>query len=439
MIQGKRLLILGGGESGVGAAILGKKQGWEVFLSEKGAISDHYLQVLNENDIPFEMGSHNLLRLMTADIVVKSPGIPDNVPVVKQLIESGKTIVSEIEFASWYTQSFIIGITGTNGKTTTTRLIYHLLKSGGLDVGLGGNIGLSFAAMVAQEPKPIYVLELSSFQLDGVLKFRPNIAILLNITPDHLDRYHYKLDAYADAKFKIAENQSEEDTFIINIDDKETAQRYSNYILTSSFVKISQSMLSGDWLSIAGHLFNLQHTALLGKHNAMNAAFAIQTAIQMGVSPESIQEGLLSFKNDPHRLEKIAEIDEVLFVNDSKGTNVNAVYFALEAMTKPVVWLAGGLDKGNDYNEILPLIASRVKAIVAIGADNKPLRKVFKNLVPFFEISSMQDAVNESFILAQPGGIVLLSPACASFDLYKNYEDRGNQFRTAVNALKLGL
>jgi len=421
MIQGKRLLILGGGESGVGAAILGKKQGWEVFLSEKGTISDHYLQVLNENDIPFEMGSHNLLRLMTADIVVKSPGIPDNVPVVKQLIESGKTIVSEIEFASWYTQSFIIGITGTNGKTTTTRLIYHLLKSGGLDVGLGGNIGLSFAAMVAQEPKPIYVLELSSFQLDGVLKFRPNIAILLNITPDHLDRYHYKLDAYADAKFKIAENQSEEDTFIINIDDKETAQRYSNYILTSSFVKISQSMLSGDWLSIAGHLFNLQHTALLGKHNAMNAAFAIQTAIQMGVSPESIQ------------------IDEVLFVNDSKGTNVNAVYFALEAMTKPVVWLAGGLDKGNDYNEILPLIASRVKAIIAIGADNKPLRKVFKNLVPFFEISSMQDAVNESFILAQPGGIVLLSPACASFDLYKNYEDRGNQFRTAVNALKLGL
>jgi len=435
MIQGKRLLILGGGESGVGAALLGKQQGWEVFLSEKGSISDTYLQILKENEIQHEVGSHNLLRLMTADIVVKSPGIPDSAPVVKQLHESGKTIISEIEFASWYTQSFIIGITGTNGKTTTTRLIYHLLKTGGLDVGLGGNIGLSFAAMVAKSPKPFYVLELSSFQLDGVLKFKPDISILLNITPDHLDRYHYKMDLYAKAKFKIAENQSENDVFIINEDDKETAERYSNYFLSPKLVKISQSMLSGNRLNVAGYLFDLHNTVLLGKHNAMNAAFAIQTALLAGVNVDSIQQGLESFKNDPHRLEKIKTVKDVLFINDSKGTNVNAVYYALEAMEKPVIWLAGGLDKGNDYNEILPLLKSRVKALVAIGADNKPLKKVFKNMIPFYEIPDMIDAVKQAYALAQPDGIVLLSPACASFDLYKNYEDRGNQFRDAVNNL----
>ncbi|MEY3322386.1 MAG: hypothetical protein RLZZ417_1969 [Bacteroidota bacterium] len=435
MIQGKRLLILGGGESGVGAALLGKKQGWEVFLSEKGSINDDYLKILKENDIAYEVGSHNLLRLMTADIVVKSPGIPDHVPVVKQLQESGKTIISEIEFASWYTQSFIIGITGTNGKTTTTRLIYHLLKTSGMDVGLGGNIGLSFAAMVAQSPKPFYVLELSSFQLDGILKFRPDISLLLNITPDHLDRYQYKLDLYANAKFKIAENQSENDVFIINIDDKETAHRYSNYFLSPKLVKISQSMLSGNRLNVAGYLFDLQNTVLLGKHNAMNAAFAIQTALFAGVNAASIQQGLESFKNDPHRLEKVRTLDQVLFINDSKGTNVNAVYYALEAMDKPVVWLAGGQDKGNDYNEILPLLQNRVKALVAIGADNKPLKKVFKSIIPFYEIADMREAVKKAYELAQPGGIVLLSPACASFDLYKNYEDRGNQFRDAVNNL----
>jgi UDP-N-acetylmuramoylalanine--D-glutamate ligase len=435
MIQGKRLLILGGGESGVGAALLGKQQGWEVFLSEKGSISDTYLQILKENEIQHEVGSHNLLRLMTTDIVVKSPGIPDSAPVVKQLHESGKTIISEIEFASWYTQSFIIGITGTNGKTTTTRLIYHLLKTGGLDVGLGGNIGLSFAAMVAKSPKPFYVLELSSFQLDGVLKFKPDISLLLNITPDHLDRYHYKMDLYAKAKFKIAENQSENDVFIINEDDKETAERYSNYFLSPKLVKISQSMLSGNRLNVAGYLFDLHNTVLLGKHNAMNAAFAIQTALLAGVNVDSIQQGLESFKNDPHRLEKIKTVKDVLFINDSKGTNVNAVYYALEAMEKPVIWLAGGLDKGNDYNEILPLLKSRVKALVAIGADNKPLKKVFKNMIPFYEIPDMIDAVKQAYALAQPDGIVLLSPACASFDLYKNYEDRGNQFRDAVNNL----
>jgi UDP-N-acetylmuramoylalanine--D-glutamate ligase len=435
MIQGKRLLILGGGESGVGAALLGKQQGWEVFLSEKGSISDTYLQILKENEIQHEVGSHNLLRLMTADIVVKSPGIPDSAPVVKQLHESGKTIISEIEFASWYTQSFIIGITGTNGKTTTTRLIYHLLKTGGLDVGLGGNIGLSFAALVAKSPKPFYVLELSSFQLDGVLKFKPDISLLLNITPDHLDRYHYKMDLYAKAKFKIAENQSENDVFIINEDDKETAERYSNYFLSPKLVKISQSMLSGNRLNVAGYLFDLHNTVLLGKHNAMNAAFAIQTALLAGVNVDAIQQGLESFKNDPHRLEKIKTVKDVLFINDSKGTNVNAVYYALEAMEKPVIWLAGGLDKGNDYNEILPLLKSRVKALVAIGADNKPLKKVFKNMIPFYEIPDMIDAVKQAYALAQPDGIVLLSPACASFDLYKNYEDRGNQFRDAVNNL----
>ncbi|NBU35534.1 MAG: UDP-N-acetylmuramoyl-L-alanine--D-glutamate ligase [Bacteroidetes bacterium] len=435
MIQGKRLLILGGGESGVGAALLGKKQGWEVFLSEKGSIGDAYLKILQENDIAYEVGSHNLLRLMTADIVVKSPGIPDHVPVVKQLLESGKTIISEIEFASWYTQSFIIGITGTNGKTTTTRLIYHLLKTGGLDVGLGGNIGLSFAALVANSPKPFYVLELSSFQLDGIVKFRPDISILLNITPDHLDRYQYKLDLYANAKFKIAENQSENDVFIINEDDKETAQRYINYYLSPKLVKISQSMLSGNRLNVAGYLFDLQNTVLLGKHNAMNAAFAIQTALLLGVNASSIQHGLESFKNDLHRLEKVRTLDHVLFINDSKGTNVNAVYYALEAMEKPVIWLAGGQDKGNDYNEIIPLIQSRVKALIAIGADNKPLKRVFKNMVPFYEITDMREAVKQAFALARPEGIVLLSPACASFDLYKNYEDRGNQFRNAVNTL----
>jgi UDP-N-acetylmuramoylalanine--D-glutamate ligase len=304
-----------------------------------------------------------------------------------------------------------------------------------MDVGLGGNIGLSFAAMVAQSPKPFYVLELSSFQLDGILKFRPDISLLLNITPDHLDRYQYKLDLYANAKFKIAENQSENDVFIINIDDKETAHRYSNYFLSPKLVKISQSMLSGNRLNVAGYLFDLQNTVLLGKHNAMNAAFAIQTALFAGVNAASIQQGLESFKNDPHRLEKVRTLDQVLFINDSKGTNVNAVYYALEAMDKPVVWLAGGQDKGNDYNEILPLLQNRVKALVAIGADNKPLKKVFKSIIPFYEIADMREAVKKAYELAQPGGIVLLSPACASFDLYKNYEDRGNQFRDAVNNL----
>jgi UDP-N-acetylmuramoylalanine--D-glutamate ligase len=432
MIQGKRLLILGGGESGIGAALLGKKQGWEVFLSEKGTISDDYLQMLKNHDIPYEMGAHQLSRLMTADVVVKSPGIPDQAPVVKQLQESGKTIISEIEFASWYTQSFIIGITGTNGKTTTTRLIYHLLKTGGKDPGLGGNIGYSFAAMVATDPKPIYVLELSSFQLDGILTFRPDISLLLNITPDHLDRYQNNLDLYASAKFKIAENQSETDVFIFNEDDRQTAQRFSSYHFSPKLVKISQSMLSGNRLLIAGYLFDLQHTVLIGKHNAMNAACAIQAALCAGVAADSIQKGLESFQNDPHRLEHVRTLEGVLFINDSKGTNVNSVYYALEAMNKPVVWLAGGLDKGNDYDEILPLIPGRVKALIAIGADNKPLKKVFKSMVPFYEIEEMKEAVKHAYALAKPEGIVLLSPACASFDRYKNYEDRGNQFRNAV-------
>jgi len=436
MIPGKRLLVLGGGESGVGAAILGKRRGWDVFLSEKGALADSFQQTLQEESIPFESGAHHILRLMTADVVVKSPGIPDSAPVVKKLLDSGKTIISEIEFASWYTQSLIIGITGTNGKTTTTRLIWHLLHCGGVDAGLAGNIGRSFAAMVALDPHPVYVLELSSFQLEGVRQFRPDIALLLNITPDHMDRYRNSMESYAMAKFQITANQRPSDLFLINGDDLEITSRCKQNENAPRLVKISQSFSCGNRLEVAGYLFSLENTVLMGRHNALNAAFAIQAALAMGVNSKTIQEGLLKFRNDPHRLEKVASADGVVFINDSKGTNVDAVYYALEAMQQPVVWLAGGLDKGNDYGQLKPLMASRVKALIAIGADNRPLKRAFGKMVPYMEIADMQQAVREAHRLALPEGTVLLSPACASFDLYRNYEDRGNQFRAAVHQLQ---
>ena len=442
-----RLVILGGGESGVGTAILGKKKGYDVFVSDFGKIKENYKQVLINNEIEWEEETHTEGLILNADVVMKSPGIPEKVTIVKKLVEKGIPVISEIEFAAPFTTAKTIGITGSNGKTTTTMLTYHLLKEGGLNVGLGGNIGKSFAWQVAEEKYDYYVLELSSFQLDGNIEYRPDIAILTNISPDHLDRYEYKYENYIASKFRITMNQTEEDFFIYDADDSaisewlkqnKTKAQLIPFSLTKTFE--NGAFIKNDTMDIIinNEEFEMKtgEISLEGKHNMKNAMAATSVAQLMKIRKETIRESLSNFQGVAHRLEKVLKIQNVQYINDSKATNINSTWFALESMNKPTVLILGGTDKGNDYTLIAELVKDKVKAIVCLGLDNKKIKEAFKGLVPkIIETDNASKCVDACFKLAAKGDVVLLSPACASFDLFKNYEDRGKKFKEAVLAL----
>ena len=420
----KRLVILGGGESGVGTAILGKQKGWEVFLSDKGSLKPHYRETLNKEGIQWEEGTHTEEKILSADVIMKSPGIPDKAPIIKKAHEKGIAVISEIEFASQYTDSLIVGITGSNGKTTTTLLTYHIFKEAGLQVGLGGNIGYSFAELVATENPPYYVLEISSFQLDGIEHFAPHIAVLLNITPDHLDRYDYKFENYINSKFRIAMNQTENDYLIYDADDEVITQWLSTHTIKSI-------MLENQTTEI-----DVEEISLRGKHNIKNTMAASVAARLVNIRNNSLRESLKGFKGAPHRLEEVKVVDGVTYVNDSKATNVNSVFYALDTIKTPIVWIVGGQDKGNDYNSLLPYVHEKVRAIVCLGVDNSPIIQSFHNTIgTLVETRSMDEAVKLAQSFAQEGDTVLLSPACASFDLFKNYEERGDLFKAAVQKL----
>ncbi len=443
----KRLVILGGGESGVGTAILGQQKGYDVFVSDFGKIKNNYKEVLTNNGIQWEEETHTEAKILNADVVMKSPGIPDKSDIVKELKALNIPVISEIEFAAPFTKAKTIGITGSNGKTTTTMLTYHLLKSAGLNVGLGGNIGKSFAWQVAENQYDYYVLELSSFQLDGIVNYRPDIAILANISPDHLDRYDYKYEKYIDSKFRITMNQTEEDFFIYDADDEaienwfkqnKTNAQLIPFSLTKTFKK--GAYLNDNKMEVnineEEFIMETEYIALEGKHNMKNAMAATSVAKLMQIRKETIRESLSNFQGVEHRLEKVLKIQNVQYINDSKATNVNATFFALDSMNAPTVWIVGGVDKGNDYSELMSLVHEKVKAIICLGVDNKKIIDAFGNVVDvMIEVDSMSDAVKMAQRLAEKGDNVLLSPACASFDLFENYEDRGKQYKNAVQNL----
>lgn len=443
----KRLVVLGGGESGVGTAILGKKEGYDVFVSDFGKIKDNYRDVLNQYEIQWEDERHTEDKILNADVVMKSPGIPEKAPIVKKLIEKGIPVISEIEFANDFTRAMTIGITGSNGKTTTTMLTYHLLKEGGLNVGLGGNIGKSFAWQVAEENYDSYVLELSSFQLDGIINYKPHIAIITNISPDHLDRYDYKYENYIASKFRITMNQTEEDYLIYDADDEAIGNWLKKNKVKAQLIpfSISKTIENGAFLNNNTMEININqeeflmetaNIALEGKHNMKNAMAATSVANILRIRKQTIRESLSNFQGVEHRLEKVLKIHNVQYINDSKATNVNATFFALDSMTTPTVWIVGGVDKGNDYAELMPLVHEKVKAIICLGVDNKKIIDAFGNVVDMMvEVDNMHDAVNTARHIAEKGDTVLLSPACASFDLFQNYEDRGNQFKREVRNL----
>ena len=442
-----RLVILGGGESGVGSAVLAKTKGFDVFLSDNGKIKDEYAEMLNKWEIPFEQGGHTEELVLNADEVVKSPGIPGTVPIVRALASQGTHIVSEIEFASRYDDAKKICITGSNGKTTTTSLIFHLLKEAGLNVGLGGNIGKSYAYQVATEQHDYYVLEISSFQLDDTYDFRPDIAIITNITPDHLDRYDHKMENYVKAKFKITQNLRSDDCFIFDSDDKITIQHLSNIVLKAKMLPFSQekeveqgAFLRDDRIVVRydrkeSEIY-LKELALGGRHNVYNSMAAALAAKASGIEDEVIRNSLKSFSPIEHRLEPVLSVKDVLYINDSKATNIDSAWYALECQTHPVVWIVGGKDKGNDYSILDELVQKKVKAIVCMGVDNSKIHAAFERFgLPMVDTLSADEAVRESAKLAEPGDVVLLSPCCASFDLFDNYEDRGRKFKDAVRHL----
>ena len=443
----ERLVVLGGGESGVGTAILGQKEGFEVFVSDKGIIKEEYKKVLEHFEIDWEEQQHTEEKILNADLVMKSPGIPDKVPLVVKLKEKGVPIISEIEFASRYTKATIIGITGSNGKTTTTMLTNHILKEGGLHVGMAGNIGDSYAKMVAEKDFDFYVLEISSFQLDGIVDFKPHIAILTNITPDHLDRYEYKFENYIASKFRIAKNQTKEDYLIYDADDEVIVQWLQKNPVQSKLLPFSinrkldeGAYLENDKIIIKTHNNTIEMStdalALEGKHNVKNTMAATTAAKLISIRKETIRRSIENFQGAEHRLEKVLKIHHVQYINDSKATNVNATYYALDSMKTPTVWIVGGVDKGNDYKELMPLVREKVKAIICLGTDNSKIKDAFGNVVDLVvETFAMDEAVKVAYKIAERGDTVLLSPACASFDLFKNYEDRGNQFKEAIKKL----
>ena len=438
-----KLVVLGAAESGVGAAILAQKQGYEVFVSDMGNIKPRYKQMLNEHYIAWEEGHHTETEVLTADEVVKSPGIPETAPMVAKLIAKGTPILSEIEFAGRYTHARMVCITGSNGKTTTTSLIYHILKKAGEDVGLAGNIGHSLALQVAEAPHSTYVIELSSFQLDNMYKFRANIAVLLNITPDHLDRYDFKMQNYVDAKMRILQNQTADDTFVYWQEDEHVPNELHKYDAPSHKCGFTDEQKEGS----AGYADNgkfvvntpvhfempLAELSLPGRHNLRNSLAAAIACLAYGIDPEVVRQGLSDFPGVEHRLEKAGTKGGIHFVNDSKATNVDACYCALESMTTPVVLILGGKDKGNDYTQIVPFVKQKCRALVYMGVDNAKLHDNFDQLgLPVADTHSMGECMEQAVKLAQPGDTVLLSPCCASFDLFKNMEDRGEQFKAWV-------
>ncbi len=446
----KKLVILGAAESGTGAALLGLQQGWEVFVSDGGQIKDKFKTVLQQNGIAFEEGGHTTDVILSADCIVKSPGIPEKAEIMKMVRKAGIEVCSEIEFAYRYKgDSKIIAITGSNGKSTTTKLTWHILKTAGYDVAMVGNIGFSFAWQIFEKPCAWYVIEVSSFQLDDIHYFKPDVAVLLNITPDHLDRYDYKFENYIASKFKITQNQNSDDYFVVNKDDA----AIHNYLITHSihaktvFFTMDDNNITGDGgfvdnehlhINFGGDemITSIHDLTVKGRHNQYNSMAAGISGRIAHIRKEKIRESFESFEGLEHRLEYVATVRGIEFVNDSKGTNVNSVWFALESMTKPVILMLGGVDKGNDYTEILGLVREKVKAIVCLGTHNQPIHDFFENIVPqIVDTTSAKDAVLAAYALADKGDVVLLSPACASFDLFKNYEDRGQQFKEAVRNL----
>mgnify|MGYP003629800090 CR=1 FL=1 len=443
----ERLVILGAGESGIGTALLGKKEGYDVFVSDKQKIKEKYKEVLIHNEIAWEEEKHTEPLICNADVVMKSPGIPETVPIVKKLIENKIPVISEIEFASQFTDAIIIGITGSNGKTTTATLTYYLLKKGGLNVALAGNIGDSFAKKVSEGRYDFFVLELSSFQLDGIINFRPHIAILTNITPDHLDRYDNNIDNYIASKFRIVKNQVDTDYFIYDADNEVIEKSLKKFPIASqkapfSLVKKLEkgAYKENDNIIITVHNKIIEMPTktlqLQGDHNLKNAMAASTVAKLLSIRKATIRESLANFQGVEHRLETVLKIQNVTYINDSKATNVNATFYALDSMKTPTVWIVGGVDKGNVYEELLPLVNEKVKAIICLGLDNQKIINAFGNVVPLMmETESMEDAVKLAYRVSEKGDTVLLSPACASFDLFENYEDRGRQFKDAVRNL----
>lgn len=444
----RNIVILGAGESGVGAAVLALKEGWNVFLSDKGKIGNRFKSQIKKLEIDWEEGKHTEDIVLSADLIIKSPGIPDTVPLIVEARNKGIKVISEIEFAGYYNEAKTICITGSNGKTTTASLTYHILKKAGINVGLAGNIGDSFAKQVAEEHFDWYVLELSSFQLDGMYDFKADIAILLNITPDHLDRYDYKMQNYIDSKFRIIQNQTEDDWFIYNYDDPNIQKE-----LTKRTIKAKQAPFSIEKeIEFGGYLDNskqqitintkdqftmsIHELALKGKHNAQNSLASGITSRILEIRKEVVRESLSDFVNVEHRLEFVAKVHGIEFINDSKATNVNSTWFALESMDKPTVWIVGGVDKGNDYTDLIPLVKDKVKAIICLGRDNEKIMDSFAGVIEdIYEATSAMEAVAYGYRLASKDETVLLSPACASFDLFENYEERGNEFKKAVRAL----
>ena len=452
----KRIVILGAGESGTGAALLAKAKGYEVFVSDMAAIADKYKAILIAHDIAFEEAQHTEALILNAFEVVKSPGIPEKAPIIQKLRNQQTPIISEIELASRYTKAKIIAITGSNGKTTTTLLTYHLMKKAGFNVGLGGNIGDSMAKQVINDSFDYFVLELSSFQLDDLYHFKADVGMLLNITPDHLDRYNYQFEQYVNSKFRILQNQSASDYFITHVDNDAVAAFLPSYTVTAQLLEISLqhqvsqgAYVAGDCIlfSIAGNEFQIAipQLPIQGKHNVANTMAAVLgvEAIRMNAGiagPFDYQALMADFKNAVHRLEHVAEINGVAYINDSKATNVDSVFYALDAMTKPVIWIAGGVDKGNDYSQIKQLVKDKVKLLVCMGKDNAPLENYFLDVIDnIVSTDTLEEAMTLATESATSGDVVLLSPACASFDLFKNYEDRGDQFKSKVKNLELSV
>ncbi|MEQ8474518.1 MAG: UDP-N-acetylmuramoyl-L-alanine--D-glutamate ligase [Marinoscillum sp.] len=451
----KSITILGAGESGIGAVILGQKQGYDVFLSDAGSIAAERKTLLQSYGVDFEEGGHNHERVLSCDEIVKSPGIPETVPLIKEAMAKGIPVISEIEFAYRYIpdQAKVIAITGTNGKTTTTLLTHHLLKTAGLNVALGGNVGVSLAKLVAEGDYDYYVVEVSSFQLDGIVKFKPDVAVLLNITPDHLDRYEYDFQKYVNSKFRITENLSHDESFIYCADSKPVTEEMAKRKVEACLFAVSATK-DPKWEAYMDEeeehlIFNYQYKdqgkkhkipvseiSLIGKHNMINSMSAVLAALNMDVSIKEILTGLKTFINAPHRLELCGEVDGVKYINDSKATNVDAVYYALDGVKQKIIWIAGGIDKGNEYDQIENLVSNKVKGLVCLGVNNSKLREFFGDKVKkFAETQEVKEAIKLAQEMAKPGYVVLLSPACASFDLYRNYEDRGDQFRAAVKEL----
>jgi UDP-N-acetylmuramoylalanine--D-glutamate ligase len=443
---GKRLIVLGAGESGVGSAILGKKQGWDVFVSDLGSITEEYKAELIKYEIRWEEGKHTEEEIFNADLVVKSPGIPDKVKTIQYYHTNNIPVISEIEFAGYYNKAKTVCITGSNGKTTTTMLTYHTFKKAGLNVGLAGNVGKSFAKQVAEENFDWYILELSSFQLDGMFSFKADISILLNISPDHLDRYEYKMENYVQSKFRIIQNQTENEYFIYNADDELIVNEIEKRSLAVNMLPFSLKKVleKGAYLNENQLIINIKDPlvmsihdlALKGKHNAQNSLASGIASRLVEIRKEVVRDSFSDFVNVEHRLEFVAKVHGITFINDSKATNVNSTWFALESMDAPTVWIVGGVDKGNDYSELLDLVKEKVKAIICLGTENKKILDTFSGVVEtIVEAGSAMEAVSLGYRLAKKDETVLLSPACASFDLFENYEDRGDQFKACVRAL----